>query len=96
MKVQIYCRKTTKGNLNFYLKTGRNEFYLFSQKYRATIYEYYCHYRTLEEALDHGRATRSRILLHVMSKLPRYIKYVEEEENFQVLRSSKQSKSAAA
>lgn len=84
MASKIFSKITEKGKQGLYLKTNGKEYYLFSQKYRRSVNEYYSTPLTIDRALDFsygaGHAVR-----RTMEKLRAYIPYVEKEYGISVL-----------
>lgn len=86
--VTVFC--TTNNNFNnFYIADGKNEYYLFSQKYRRIVNQFYCNGVSLDRAIKHSEGRRKQVLHHTMSKLKLYIKYIEKEYDIIFLNSTK-------
>ena len=86
--VTVFC--TSKNNFhNFYIADGKKEYYLFSQKYRGVINQFYSNGVTLDRAIKHVEGRDSRVLHHTMNKLKLYIKYIEKEYNVAFLNSTR-------
>lgn len=85
--IKIYCRTTSKGKQTFYLNTGKTDYYLFMQDYRASNKQHFAKGQPLNDALDmkgvHSTATRKTI-----EKLLPAIRYVEKEYGITVLNGS--------
>lgn len=88
-KAFIYCQNSVAGKLSFYLTTPENrEYYLFTQNFNAIVYRVFQNGITLDQALDFSNSKRHLILQKTMEKLPSYIRFLEKEYNFVVLKQS--------
>ena len=87
----ITCQLSKTGDHEFYLRTSRNTYFLFSQKYRKSVHLFYSDGVWLNEALDFGKSRRDHAIVHTMRKLPIYIRYVEKENGISVLNRTKSS-----
>jgi hypothetical protein len=74
---------------SFYLRTGREEFYLFSQNFRKGVHEFYAGGVELGRAMDRSRGRYDCAILRTMDKLPKYISYVEKEYDTAILEKTK-------
>ena len=88
MKTSVYCVEKTYGILTFYLKQGRNDYFLFNQNFKSGVYDFYSKGVILDKAMQMSLARHDYGILKTMEKLPIYIKYVEMEENIFVLRNT--------
>ena len=85
----IYCQDSTRGKLSFYLITPENkEYYLFTQNFRAITYNMFKNGVTLDKALDFSASRNHPVLQKTIEKFPTYIKYLEKEYHFVVLKQS--------
>lgn len=84
---KIYCKRNNNG-LDFILKERGSEFFLFSQKWHRGVEEYFKDGRSLDEAIRHGKTRKDRMVHKVKSKLPAYIRYIEDESGMVFLRRS--------
>lgn len=87
--VIIYCINGKNKDLHFFLRNGREEYYLFTQPYRRGVNSYYAKGVELNKALDHSRGNHDTALIKTMNKLPRYIIYIEKEYGIQVFNKTK-------
>lgn len=86
--VTVFC--TSKNNFhNFYIADGKKEYYLFSQKYRGVINQFYSKGVTLDRAIKHSEGKGGQVLHHTMNKLKLYIKYIEKEYDIVFLNSTR-------
>ena len=90
----IYSRTTDKDKQTFYLVSQDREYYLFTQKFRRGVKEYFHNKVLLRDALDVSKSRRDTALIRTMTKFPMYIRYIEKEYGITVLESTmkKQSK----
>lgn len=86
MNNTVYCKPTSQGIHSFYLVNDGNSYFLFSQNYRKGVQEYYGRGVSLNEAMDHSRSHKDEAIMRTMSKVPMYIKYIEDEFGITVLR----------
>lgn len=89
-KVYIVCKDSNiKGTLNFYLCIGNEEVFLFSQKFRHSVYNYYRTGTDLSSALDFKKAHHDKAIINVMRKLPANISYVEKNYGYIIMERTK-------
>lgn len=74
----IYCITTDKDEQTFYLCDGGKEYYLFRQKYRVSVKEFFGKGVDLVMALS-AKASHSEAVRRTAEKLVPYIKYIESE-----------------
>ena len=84
----IYSRTTDKDLQTFYLVSQDREYYLFTQKYRRGVKEYFHNKVLLRDALDVSRSRHDTALIKTMTKLPIYIKYIEKEYGVAIMEST--------
>lgn len=86
MKNVIYCKDSnTKGIIDFYITSGGENIYLFSQKFRHSIYDHYNKGILLKDAFDYKKIHRNRAIMNVMKRLPATINYVEKTYNIALM-----------
>ena len=86
MKNIIYCKDSnTKGIIDFYITSGSDDIYLFSQKYRHSIYNHYRKGIMLKKAFDYKRVHGDRAIMNVMKRLPSSISYIEKTYNISIM-----------
>lgn len=90
MTTTIFCRPYN-GKNNFYLDDGSRVYYLFSQNYRFGVKEYYKNGVCLKDAMDMSKSKKDIGILKTMEKLPKYIKYIEEEYEIEILEKTKRA-----
>jgi len=75
----VYCRTTGHNVHSFYIRTGREEYFLFSQDYYGGVHDYFAGGVNLKGAMDCSRGRHDRQILRTMNKIPKYISYIEKE-----------------
>ena len=81
MKFFIECKKSSNGKtLDFYAVQGNNSYYLFDQRYRQSVYEYFRNSLPVSVALDHSKANRNTALINAQSISSNFIRRKEENE----------------
>lgn len=86
MQKTIYCKQIEYGRHDFFLKDDAGEHYLFSQRYRTGVDNYYRAGVSVDAALDFTRANEDHMVLHTMEKLPVYLRYIQKECDVKVFR----------
>ena len=79
------CDSNTRGMIDFYVKTGKESIYLFSQKYRKSTFLHYKNGLILDEALSYKKAHRDQAIMNVIKRLPANISYIEKECGISIL-----------
>lgn len=92
MKTKIYCKPTEAGIHTFYLSVDNNVYYLFHQKYRKGVQQFFGKGRSIDESRAFEKAHRDEAILRTMRKLPAYIHYVEKENDIAVYRQTQKKK----
>lgn len=86
MKFFIECKKSSNGEtLDFYAVQGNNSYYLFNQRYRRSVYEYFRNSQPVSVALDHSKANHNTALINVINRLLPSIRYVEKYYSVNIL-----------
>ena len=81
----IICRNSSKkGIINFYMLNGGRSCYLFSQKFRHSIWEFFKNGDRFEKALDYGKAKHDVAIINVMKRIRRHISYMMRTENVEI------------
>ena len=88
----ILCRELNRGTVYFYVAVAGEEYYLFGQPYRTTVWKRYRTGVPLDEALDFGRCGQKPVLEKVAEKLPSFLRYVEKEYGVKLLRGKKKTR----
>ena len=89
----IFCRTTEKKH-DFYVRTKGKDYYLFSQKRRKSVGEFYEKGVMLDKAINHGIGRTDWAIHHTMDKLIPHIRYIESENKISILRKTKNRKAA--
>jgi hypothetical protein len=88
MKNYIYCTTTAKGEQTFYLMAQGTKYFLFVQAYRRSnkeVFEQGISLYDLRKLKKHC----SYSVRHTATKLPAYIRYVEQECGISVMEMTK-------
>ena len=88
MKNYIYCKTTAKGKQTFYLLTQGTKYFLFVQEYRRSnkeVFEQGISLFDLRKLKKHC----SYSVRHTVTKLPAYIRYVEQECGISIMEMTK-------
>ena len=94
-KSMIFCKDScTHGVLDFYLSKGNDSIYLFSQKFRHSIYEHYRRGMLLDEALSYKKAHKDKAIMNVIKRLPSSISYIEKNYDIIVMNKTLYAHSA--
>ena len=89
MKYYITCTRSQRnGELMFYAVSGEERYYLFSGKFRTSVYDYYKNGVDVSRALDHSRARRNTALINVMDRMIPMIRYAEKYYSVTILDKS--------
>lgn len=89
MKTTIYCKPTSKGIHSFYVSVGSEEYFLFSQNYRKGVAEYFGNGVIFKDAINYSKGRHDNAIVRTMSKIPKYIKYIENEYDVVILNKTK-------
>ena len=85
---KIYC-KERKNMHDFYISVDRNDYYLFSQKYKTGVDNYYKGGVQLDKGIRHGIGRTDCAIHRTMDKLKKQIRYIEQEYNLIILNQTK-------
>ena len=86
MDAKVFCRKSDKGELVFYVSTRGETHYLFSQNYVRRVWDCFSCPMSIDRALNAHLAHGNKPVLHTMDKLLSYIRYVEHTYDLELLR----------
>lgn len=89
MKTMIYCKPTQQGVHSFYLVTGGEEYFLFSQNSRKGVQEYFSRGVTIDDSMKFAKTKNDSAIIRTMTKLPMYIRYIEKEYEIEVYEQTK-------
>lgn len=86
----IVCRDSNiKGIINFYLYVSNEEVFLFNQKYRHSVYNFFKNGVILNTALDFKKAHNDKGIINVIRKLPSNISYIEKNYGYIIMERTK-------
>lgn len=81
---KIYCQERN-GMHEFYMTFDRDDYYLFSQKYRVGVDNFYRGGVQLDKGIKHGIGKTDCAIHRTMDKLKRQIRYIEQEYDLAIL-----------
>ena len=81
--------KPNKEYHDFFLSEEGKEYYLFTQKKRKGVGDFYKGGMPLDRAINHSFGKRDTAIHRTMDKIILYIKYVEKENGIPILRKTK-------
>ncbi len=87
----VYCEHNNYDTIDFYVEHNHKKYYLFTQRWRRGIVNYFQNKVTVTRSLDKTYAMSDRALCDTMNKLPMYLRYLEREQGI-VLLDKKASK----
>lgn len=85
MNATIYCKTTGTDKMGIFLKSGRESYYLFTQNYHKSSFNFFKDGVSLEEAMHNKKIGHDFAVTKIAEKLPSYISYVEKEYGIEVL-----------
>ena len=88
MKNYIYCTTTAKGEQTFYLMSQGTKYLLFVQAFRRSNKEVFEQGVSLFD-LRKLKKHRSFSVSHTATKLPTYVRYIEQEYGISVMEMTK-------
>ena len=77
MKAKIYCIRQNDKQL-FYVSKNGKDYYLFSEKSRKVVDNFFSKPLTYDEATDFSKARRNFYVMNTMKKIPSYVRYIEK------------------
>ena len=89
----IICKRRDKMH-DFYVVVDRKEYYLFTQKYRAGVDDFYRGGVNLDKGIKHGIGKSDCSIHRTIDKLKRQIRYIETENEIAILDKTIKKKSA--
>ncbi len=90
-RVYVCCRDTkTKGIIAYYIISGQGEYFLFTQKFRHSSYDYFHNGIPLEKAIKHPSRNDAAISNTIRRILPS-IHYIEKTYDIQLLNKTKKA-----
>ena len=88
----IYCKSTGHDIHSFYLRTGKEEYFLFSQGYKGGVHKFYAGGVDIKKAMDCSKGRHDASILRTMNKIPKYIVYIEKEYGTVILDKTRKRK----
>lgn len=85
METYVYCVQGKDSWHSFYLEQGQEQYYLFSQKFRKGVQNFYGKKVRLDKAVDYSRSHHDSAIIRTMRKLPVHIRSAEKEYDIVVL-----------
>ncbi len=85
---RIYCNRKDDMHV-FYIKLDQQDYYLFSQKYRAGVDRFYKNGVPLDKGIRHGIGKTDYALHQTIDKIKRHIRYIEKEYAVEILNRTK-------
>ena len=90
MEAKVFCRRSKKNALVFYVSAQGETHYLFTQDYTRRVWDHFSRPLSIDRALNAHLAYGYKPLLHTMDKLLPYIRYVERAYDVELLRRTQQ------
>ena len=84
---KIECRPDNQNHVFYMINEGK-EYYLFTQKQRKGVGEFYRGGVSLNRAICHGIGRRDTCIHKTMDKIVMQIRYIEKENEIKVLRKT--------
>ncbi len=89
--IYIIMKNETGSNVqSFYLISGDQKHYLFSQKGYRGVSDFFSKARTLD-SIRCKKAHEDYMIIHTMEKLPKYIRYIEKETGLSFLNKTRKN-----
>lgn len=81
----IYCKNSgVKGKIDFFIMSGSEKKYLFSQKYKKGMYNHYKGGLRYNVAVDYSKTHNDSAIKNVIKRIRSSVEYVVKHENFYV------------
>lgn len=94
--MKIYCKRNEYSqDHDFYLMDRNTTYYIFSQKFRKGVEDYYKNGVLLNKAIDHSACKKDCAVHRTMEKLKLYIRYIEKENGIIVFNKTRKKQTAA-
>ena len=78
--------KVNNDKHSFYMDNGGKEYYLFTQKKRKGVSDFYRGKVPLDRAIKHGFGRKDAAIHKTMDKIIMQIRYIEKENDIMVLK----------
>lgn len=73
------------GMIDFYVECGGESYYVFTRKYRASLFRFFKNGVRMDKLFDLGKAHGNKVIINTMIQLKGMIKCVEQENKLQLL-----------
>lgn len=80
----ICQNSNTKGLIDFYMLVDGQSYYLFSQKFRHGIWNFFKNGVRFETVLNYSKAKHDTSIINVMQRLRRHVTYLQKTENMMI------------
>lgn len=90
---KIYCTKSAQGINSFFVQQGSKSYFLFNQRYRKSVANYFENGVCLNDTMHFGKICNNVAIAHTMEKLPAYIRYVEKEYELSIYNKKQKASS---
>lgn len=90
---KIYCQERN-GMHEFYMTLDKSDYYLFSQKFRVGVDNFYKKGVLLDKGIKHGIGKTDCAIHRTMDKVKRHIRYIEQEYELVILDRTKMKATA--
>ena len=82
-------RNEHSGQLDFYAENNRESYYIFSRKFRVTLYDYFKAGVSMNKLFDFSRTHRNPIVANTIDHMRSFLKYIEKENDIQLFRGKR-------
>ena len=94
-KSVIFCKDGyTKGIIDFYITSGSETLYLFSQKFRKSTYSRYSKGLILDDAISFKKVHNDKAITNVIRRLTGSISYIEKTYGIPIMNKTISARSA--
>ena len=92
-EMYISCDRTNNADfINFYITTGTEKYFLFTQRYRLCLYDFYKNGVPVRKMYDYKTAHRNPVIVNVIDRLPAQITYAEKAYDITILHKTGKEK----
>lgn len=89
----IICNANSSSEtLDFFSECGGERHYIFTRKYRKSLYNYFRNGVSIYKLFDYSKTHGNEIIIHTISQLKSALRYLEKEYGVQVLGNKQNSK----
>lgn len=65
--------------IDFYANAGNEEIYIFTRKYKKSLYSYFCNGVPMRDLFDYSKVRRNKAATKTLDQLRTYLRFVEKE-----------------